>query len=213
MFDQNKYMSQKIIILFFGWVFSICLSSCQIATERGESPGIEQLRADVRSNDRYTLTEDRKKFEELRKDIPLDQQQANDEKSLYLQWLNNDRLTLSEIRGKFNALTRQKRENFNKDLNKIRQEYNKAERIKKDSFNQQLAEKRQSLKDQDLSREKRTQRYSELEVERKDFYTELREDRDSFEVEFRQKRKDFEDYIKEKQDEFNDLLKTKRGPQ
>ncbi|MES2802885.1 MAG: hypothetical protein V4654_10360 [Bdellovibrionota bacterium] len=207
-------MKQLLKILFLGCV----ILGCQIKTERGDSPddtstlGAEstardKLKKDPRQDERYSLVEDRAKFDQLRKDIPIETKIRNDEKALYMEWMAEYKRDPSDIRSKFSALTMKKRENFNKDMNKIRDQYSKEESKKKDVFNKELAEQRNEIKDQKVTREKRTEMYSEIDGKRKDFYAQLREDRDSFETDYRQKRKDFEEYIKEKSDIFYAELK------
>ncbi len=215
MIYKNKYMKQYLYILFFSCV----VLGCQIKTERAEGPdessvsaaektAAEKMKAtDPRKNERYSLTEDRSKFEELRKDIPAEMKSRNDEKALYMEWMAGYEREPSDIRSKYSALVFKKRENFNKDMNQIRDLYNKEETKKKDAFSKAIAEERNEIKDQKLSREERTEAYNKIDTKRKDFYAELREDRDSFEADYRQKRKDFEDYIKEKSDVFNAQLK------
>lgn len=214
MIYQNKYMKQFLNILFFSCV----ITSCQIKTERGEglansstplaeATAHEKLQAaNPRKDERYSLAEDRAKFEELRKDIPVEAKSRNDEKALYMEWMASYEREPSDIRSKFSALVMKKRENFNKDMNKIRDEYNKEETKKKDIFNKKLAEEREEIKDE-KNREKRTELYSDIDTKRKDFYAQLREDRESFESDYRQKRKDFEEYVKEKSDDFYAVLK------
>lgn len=208
-------MKQVLNFLFFSCV----VFGCQIKTERGESlvtdlnsseeeTAHEKLKSTTRLNERYSLKEDRAKFDELRKDIPADKKSANDEKALFMEWMSNDLVREpSDIRSKYSTLVMRKRENFNNDMNKIREQYSKEESKRKDTFNKVLAEERAEIKDKNVSREQRTELYSELDSKRKDFYAELREDRDSFEVDYRQKRKDFEEYLKEKSDIFYAELK------
>ena len=206
-------MKQLLNILFFGCV----VFGCQIKTERGESPessaslanesAVDKLKKDPRQNERYSLVEDRAKFEDLRKDIPTETKIRNDEKALIMDWMADYQKEPSDIRNKFSTLVMRKRENFNKDMNKIREQYSKEETKKKDAFNKSLAEERAEIKDQKVTREKRTELYGEIDGKRKDFYAQLREDRDSFETDYRQKRKDFEEYLKERSDSFYAELK------
>lgn len=219
MIYQNKYMKQLLNILFLSCAVGCVVFGCQIKTERGESPAAstgssaeetahEKLKNTTRHNERYSLSEDRAKFDDLRKDIPEDKKTANDEKALFMEWMSSDLVREpSDIRSKYSALVMRKRENFNKDMNKIRDQYNKEESKRKDEFNKALAEERAELKDLKVTREKRTEMYSEIDGKRKDFYAQLREDRDSFETDYRQKRKDFEEYLKEKSDIFYAELK------
>lgn len=207
-------MKQFLHILFFSCV----VLGCQIKTERGESPEAQALSADAtahdklkaadpRTNERYSLIEDRAKFDELRKEVPTETKARNDEKALYMEWMAGYQREPSDIRSKFSSLVSKKRENFNKDMAKIRDEYNKSETKKKEAFNKELASERAEIKDQKMSREERTEAYGKIDSKRKDFYAQLREDRDSFEADYRQKRKDFEEYIKERTDIFNGELK------
>lgn len=209
-------MKQLVNILFF----SCAIFGCQISTERGESPGlsgsaasiaeesaVDKLNKDPRKNERYSLVEDRAQFDELRKDVPTETKIRNDEKALIMEWMADYKKDPSDVRNKFSTLVMRKRDNFNKDMAKIRELYSKEETKKKDAFNKALSEERAEIKDQKVTREKRTEMYGQIDGKRKDFYAQLREDRDSFETDYRQKRKDFDEYIKERSDSFYAELK------
>lgn len=207
-------MKLLIYILFLSCVFV----GCQIVTQRDESLAQgssssemiaqEKLKGDVRHDERYSLAEDRAKFDDLRKEVPVDTKARNDEKSLYMEWMSGYRLEPSVIRSKFSVLVSKKRDKFNKDMNKIREEYSNEERKAKEAFTKVSNEERTEIREQNVPRDKKNELFSDHDAKRKEFFSKIRENRDSFEVDYRQKRKDFEEYIKEKSDEFYAELKN-----
>lgn len=201
-------MHPKNIIL----VFILFISACETFTrsEDVENKALtetNQKLAETNVRQKYSLSEDRSQFEQLRKDIPQAQQLKNDEKSIYTEWMLGFRKEPSEIRTKYNDLISRKRDFFNRDMNKIREEYSAAESQRKKTFTDELNQERESIKSMKTTRERKTELYNEIDSKRKNFFIEVKTQRDNFEADFREKRKDFEEYIKEKRDEFNSDLK------
>jgi len=189
-------MSKAYLFLFLGLVNF----SCQIATER-------DFGRDSTDN-RYNLTADRTKFDELRKGTPEQVKKTNDEKALILEWMADYKREPSDIRDKFSTLVHKKRERFNDDLNKIREEYSNNEKKQREKFLKDLDEERSEIKEKKLSREKTNDLFSEIDIKRKEFFSKSKDDRDGFEADYRQKRKDFEEYLREKTDDFNSEMKA-----
>lgn len=201
-------MHPKNMILILVLVFS----SCETFTRSEETQNTvlaetSQKLADTNIRQKYSLSEDRSQFEQLRRDIPQSQQLKNDEKAIYTEWMLGFRKEPSEIRTKYNDLISRKREIFNRDMNKIREEYSVAESKRKKTFTDELNQERESIKDMKTTRERKTELYNDIDSKRKNFFIEIKTQRDNFESDYREKRKDFEEYIKEKRDEFNSDLK------
>ena len=199
------FMHPKNMVLIFAFVLSSCetFTRSEQATETTENTALTNT--NVRQ--KYSLSEDRSQFEQLRRDIPQSQQLKNDEKAIYIEWMLGFRKEPSEIRSKYNDLINRKREKFNNDMNKIREEYSTAESQRKKTFTDELNQERESIKSMKTTRERKTELYNEIDSKRKNFFIEVKTQRDNFESDYREKRKDFEEYIKEKRDEFNSDLK------
>ena len=185
------------------------LWSCQINSPRDELKAMETNPAKPKFPEpgkvdpKYSISADRKKFDELRSEVSETQKVSNDERALFSEWMAEVTTEPSQVRDKFDTLVRHKRDEFNKDMNQVRERYGKEEKKNRDAFSKQLEADREELKGTILDRENRQTKFSELEQKRRDYYTNERELRDQFEAEVRSSRKDFEDYIKRRSDEFN----------
>lgn len=186
------------------------LLSCQINSPRDElknSDGVDQKPKQTiepgKVDPKYSIAADRKKFDELRADMPEAQKVVNDERALFSEWMADLKNEPSWVRDKFDSLVRRKREEFNKDIALVREKYGREEKKSRDAFTKELEAEREDLKGTVLEREQRQIRFNALEQKRRDYYSNERELRDQFEAEIRSSRKDFEDYIKRRTDEFN----------
>ncbi len=161
---------------------------------------------------KYSLSADRKQFEELRAEVPEDRRHENDESALILDMVSDTKTELkrppSEIRSKFDTMLRKKREIFNKDMGKEREIYTKAERKKRETFLKEQQEARGIFNREKQSRERKNEYYKELDARRTEFFSTEREKRADFESDVRERRKSFEDYTREKTGEFNQELKA-----
>src|SRR5688572_12945619 len=70
---------------------------------------------------KYSLSADRAALEEMRKDVPEEKKQENDELAYLLKLTEEVKRPPSEIRTQFDSVLRKKRELFNKDLKKERE--------------------------------------------------------------------------------------------
>lgn len=205
---KNTFYSLVSILLFTG--FAAGLSSCQINSPREELKSADATESKPKVSTepgkidpKYSIASDRKKFDELRAEMPEAQKVSNDERALFSEWMSEVTTEPMTVREKFESVVRRKREDFNKDLNKVRENYGREEKKSRDAFSKELEAQREELKGTVLNREDRQNKFSELEQKRRDYYTNEREQRDQFEAEVRTSRKDFEDYIKRRTDEFN----------
>lgn len=156
----------------------------------------------------YKLKQDRDSFEQLRKEVPPNKKEENDELAFLEQLFSNPLKNPSEIREQFNKALRKKREALNQDLLKSRETFVKIERKERDSFSRKAKDKREQFKSQKLDREKTKEFYDELDIERKDFNAAQKDKRDIFESQVKDARKNFEDYSKEKQADFKARFKA-----
>lgn len=156
----------------------------------------------------YKLKQDRKAFEELRKEVPPNKKEENDELAFLEQLFLNPLKNPSEIREQFNKGLRKKRDSLSQDLQRSRENFVKIERKERDSFSRKTQEKREQFKLQKPDRERTKEFYDELDLERKDFNAAQKDKRDLFEAQTQEARKNFDDYSKEKQTDFNVRLKV-----
>ena len=207
-----RLLSSKISCLSSGCLSMIIfLGGCQIVTKRAEGTAAETSQP-LLVDEKYSLTADRKQFEELRKEVPEQKKKENDELALLTQFFADTNKPPSEIRSKFDRLLRKKREVFQKDMTKEREFYVREEKKRRDIFTKELEAERKDFQGRKVGREVRSEFYDQLDAKRKDFFSSERLKRDEFEEATRDKRKNFEDYAREKNNEFNQEMRayTKR---
>lgn len=200
---------KSLILTATGGLLFVFLAACQVETIRRSSV---ESRAENQSlvDPKYSLSKDRSEFEKLRKSIPENVRQSNDEKALMAEWFADVKLAPEKIRDQFDSLGRKKRDLFNKDLTKQREAFNKDERKKREDFLKDLEDERKNFLSRKVSKEQRAEFFNDQDEKRKTFFSEQKEKRDAFESDVREKRKDFEDYMKEKSNDFTAELKTYR---
>ena len=155
----------------------------------------------------YRLVEDRKAFESLRSEIPVEKQIENDELS-YIEGLFSDPLKdPSRIREQFNKLLSKKRTIFSKDMQKLREAFVRQERKDREAFNRDFESQRAAFKKRKATREESREFFDSLDQKRKDFNASQKEKRDTFEEKMRDDRKNFEDYARDKQSDFNSRIR------
>ncbi len=193
------------------WPFALVLvlgNSCQIESKHVEQTNLKSSNeASTLVDPRYSLSQDRTEFEQLRDSIPDRKKKTNDEKALLAEWMNGFRLPPTDIREKFDNLNRKKRELFNNDLTKIREQYTSSDKKKRDEFLNQLNEERTDFTRRKKDQDERNEFFNQLDEKRKIFFAEQHEKRDEFESDIRDQRKNFEDYLKERNLNFNNELK------
>lgn len=185
--------------LFFGLV--IFISGCAGAQRSNYYKEPNESRPAV--DEKYRLSADRKKFEELRNEIPQDTQKQNDEVAFTLQLMSEVKLSPSSVRSKFDSALRKKREVFQKDLQKEREVFNKTEQKNRDVFLKSMDSERKDFLKFKHPKEERDDFFSKQDEKRKEYFENQRERRADFESDVTERRKNFEDYTREKTNEFN----------
>lgn len=190
----------------FRLLLIITLVGCQSASTNQSSnqiePDSEKSLEKPIVDPKYSLTEDRQKIEELRKQIPEDKRAENDELAFILNFFANNPEP-SKARDKYQKAVRKRRDLFDKDLKKEREQFTKTERKNRDAFLKQQKEDREIFLKRKPSQDDRKDFFSDQDEKRKTYFADERDKRQDFESDFRERRKNFEDYIKSKNDEFN----------
>ena len=150
----------------------------------------------------YRITEDRSALDEVRKSIPTEVKEENDEKALDLRLLQDSNLKIDEKKSRFDSALRKKREAFNKNMNRTRETFTKNERRKKETFLKELAADRKNFQSQRRDKEERSQFFRDQDEKRRNFFADERDLRNQFESDVRTQRKDFDDYVKSRQNSF-----------
>jgi hypothetical protein len=197
----------RLALVFFAAMAAGLMSSCDSSTatrpNRFRSEDAEAQDRPLVDN-QYRLAADRKAMGDLRKDIPLESQQKNDEIAFLMKLINdNPEREPAKIREDFDRALRKKRELLNKNFNKERDEFTKQERRTRDEFLKNQAEERKDFLKGKPAKDQRDRFFNDQDEKRKDFFANQREKRNDYESDTNERRRNFEDYAREKSNEFN----------
>lgn len=154
---------------------------------------------------KYSLKADREALEALRKNIPVQRQNENDEKAFMDQMMTDLTKSPAEVRNKFSSILNKKRSDFSKDMNKTRDEFNKVQKKEREEYTRKSADERKSFAAGKKTADERKSFFDDQDTKRKSFYDGQKDRRESFESDIKDKRKTFDDYVRAKTDEFNQL--------
>jgi hypothetical protein len=153
-------------------------------------------------NEEYSLKEDRSKFDELRKDIPQEKRQENDEEAFILELTGQVKRHPNEIRESFNKVVRQKRKAFQDNQRKKRDEYRSADNRKQEEFLRKQKELREKFTKKKSSSSERGEFFQEQDKDRRQFFTEKDEKRRAFDSDLLDKSREFEASIRDRTNSF-----------
>jgi hypothetical protein len=163
---------------------------------------------DLAVDPKYSLSEDREKLNELRKDIPEDQRHKNDSEALILNLMNDLRREPSDIRRVFDDMVAKKRSLLDKDLGRERDQFTEGERKEREKLLEKLEKERNVYNQSKHTRDERSDFSRDQDAERKNYFSQSREKREDFEAQIRERRKNFDDRIRARQLEFNQELRA-----
>lgn len=196
---QKRVRHRRVTSTLVG--LALVASGCQSTSDQNryrptdESPPLVDAK--------YSLAADREKLEELRKEVPAETKQANDEEALILQLFADTKREPSAIRRTFDQMLRKKRDQMERDLKQERETFNRGEKTARDQFLKEQARTRDATKGQKRTREETKQFYDDQDAARRAYFANERDRRQDFESQIREKRKNFEDYTRSKTNEFN----------
>ena len=195
-------MLQRLCIL----AFTALIISCANRTTSNEKMPSAQVREELSKEVR--LTDDHKELNALRKSLPEQKRQDNDDLAEYLRQLQLAERDPDRARTEFGQLIQTRRERFREKMNKLRESYSAEERKKRETFNEQQNKKREDIRGRKLKSKQSLDAYQRLSDEQKDFYANERLRRKDFEAEMQTQLKDFDFMIRERQQAFNEQLRT-----
>jgi|GEM_PF-5793804 len=153
---------------------------------------------------------DRQAFSDLRKEIPTNRQNVNDEEALLSELFVGPHPKEERIRERFERILRKKREIHQRELQTQRQQFDKEQKSKREEFQKkQNLERSQFLKRKNAPEERRSF-YADQETERLEFNKILKDQRDQFEDQIRSQGREFDSYAREKSSDFNQRLRAFR---
>lgn len=179
--------------------------SCATETKKEGMPS-EKVRAELSKEIR--LSGDSQELNELRKSLPDQKRQDNDDLAEYLKKLEVAEKDPDRARNEFNQLIQQRREKFRQKMNSLRDKYSTEERKKREKFNAEQTKKREAIRGKKMKPKESQEAYTQLSEEQKDFYADERLRRKDFESEMQTQLKDFDFMIRERQQAFAEQLRT-----
>jgi len=194
---KNTYGQVFSLVLFCGSLMVGCASSER--TNYYKEP--DESRPPV--DEKYRLSADRKKFDEMRAEIPAEIKTENDEMAFSLQLMAEVKLKPSDVRSKFDKAIRKKREVFQKDMQREREKFNKTEQKNRDQFLKSMDAERKDFLRSKKTKEERTEFFNQQDEKRRTYFENQKERRSDFESDVTERRRNFEDYAREKTNEFN----------
>lgn len=191
-------------------LFIICVFLAGCATSKSDNPRkISEQRQLVRDqlSSEVSLKEDRHQLDDLRKDIPKEKREQNDELAFSLNLTAEVKEEPSKIRGRFQNVMEKRRRRFNDKVNKIRKQYQADETARRDKLFKDQNKMRDTYRAQKHSASDSHEFYSQLDKDRLEFFTREREKRADFDDEILQQTKDFNEYMRMKYDEFTEQMR------
>lgn len=187
----------------------LLLTGC--VTSKSDNPRkISEQRQLVRDqlSGEISLKQDRHELDELRKEVPKEKKEANDELAFSLNQTADLKEEPSKIRQRFQNLVERKRRRFNEKVQKIRNKYQTDETRRRDDFFRDQNEKRDKFRAAKRSTRDSNDFYSQQDRDRLEFFAREREKRADFDDEILQQTKDFNEYMKMKHDEFTEQMRN-----
>ncbi len=191
-----------LVFLIFISAPAFMMIGCS-SKDKQKNTYIDPSASDSPVAEKYSIAADRKAIEELRKNIPQEKKQENDELAFVLALTNDVKLPPSKVREEFDKVSRKKRELFNKDMQNEREIFNTSEKKKKEEFLKAQDTDKKNFMKQTFTREQKNEFYKDVDAKRTQYFSDEKERRADYESQSREKRKNFEDYYKEKNDTFN----------
>ncbi len=178
------------------------LSGCKSSPPPNEPAPSVQVREQLQEE--ISLKADRESLETLRKEIPEQKRQANDELALILQLMGEVKLHPSEVASRFQAATQKRRAAFRAKANRLREDFRKTEARRKSDFLRAQKQERENFKDSSSDRQEISRFHADQSRKSQDFFADERDRRKDFESEIATQSKDFDFYMREKQKEFQE---------
>lgn len=186
-----------------------CASGFQVSDIEKKPAVAPQLTPPILAPDKLTyetsLTEDKNKIEDLRKDIPIEKRNDNDELREILSYMGEVSEPPRKIRDKFYRITQRVRSTHRKEVQRIRANFNKDEKSYRDQFYTKLKNEREDFLRRKVSREERKIFFDEQDARRREYAADERDRRHQFTSDLKSKEDDFNHAMREKINEFNQV--------
>lgn len=180
----------------------LILVGCQTPNGSDEAAPSAQVRAELAGE--VSLKSDRDELAQLRKEIPEEKRQANDELAVLLGVMGEVKLKPSEVQSRVQNIMHKRRDEFRKKVLKLREDFRKEEARRKEIFLKEQKSARDSFKADKRDKDKTKEFYAGQDVRRREFFANEADRRKDFESETKTQSADFDSYMREKQREFSE---------
>jgi chromosome segregation ATPase len=206
--EQIEYKGVEVKNTVFFVALILILASCSVATKRQEANPNTPSGELLKIQQEVSLTSDREKLSELRKDMPEPVQEENDELKFILDFFQDIRKNPSRIRQEFDRIVRRKQDKLRKSLQKQRKKFTKQERKDREDFLKKLKEEREEfLKSEANTKEGRKEFFDKQDEQRKEYFADAREKRKDFESQVSAIQKDSYAYFRDKRKQFSEEMR------
>lgn len=154
------------------------------------------------------LKEDRQKLDEIRKSIPEETREFNDETSLILNLFSDPTKQPSDIQSKFYSLTNKKRDEYSKNERRRREDYGNEERKRRDKYMENARREREKSKINKMTKEERSEFFAEQDTARRRNSSDEMDNRRNFESQVREDRQNFEAHMRDMRSRFDSEYKN-----
>ena len=131
----------------------ITLVGCA-TSKQSSRPGEASRQVKDALSGEISLKSDRAALEELRKDIPEQKKQSNDELALVLELFGTVKLPPSEVQGKYQIAMQKRREIFRKKMSEVRNRFEAQQDERRLAFLKAHAEEREAFSKNKADRDK-----------------------------------------------------------
>lgn len=171
--------------------------------ELGNAPSA-QVREELQGE--ISLKKDREELAELRKGIPEEKRETNDEVALITDLMVEAKIKPSDLQSRFQQLVQKRRSNFQKKVTSLRESFRRLEKQERDSFQKSQDEKRKEFKGRKEDRETTRRFFADLDRARLEHQSKEKDRRSEFESEVQAQTKDFDAYMRERTKEFSEQM-------
>lgn len=190
-------------IFLIAW--SVGLMACGMMGRSGPGPSSGQWGGRGESQAlEVSISEDQRKIEELRKNIPPEVRRENDALREILNLLGEVRHPPQQHRNRFNRTMRNMRQAHQREMRRERDQFNQEERQSRDRFLADLRKEREDFsKKRDVEERERNHFFKDQDRRRNEYFANERDKRNIFESDQRERERDFDAVYREKTNEFN----------
>jgi hypothetical protein len=193
---KTPFKSASYQALGLGIIF-LSLVACGTQSKKSEKKDYSTLPEEV------SMKEDRQILDDLRKEIPEDIKQDNDEYAFLMKMMGEVRERPEKIRDRWNTETRRRRDKYSKINQRDRDNFNKEEKKAREEFLRAANKERDSKVKSGMKADERKEFFNEQETKRREFFANQQDARRDFESQIRQRTSDFEAMMRDKNSEFN----------